>query len=268
MKALYIFIFLCLSVPVFGQESSSTQQVGRTADQKPDPAHMQGPILPEVTTPVLMSASDINRINCPSPIQDLLYSLEKPIEGKFVGNNAFIKFKTSVNSAGYEDYTSQPQAIHITCGDNVYSIVAYPKSGLKTVTLHLQGDLTEQIKENQSTFAALPMKKKYLRLIKEAYHGEEPPGYTIRRRNDIVDISKDLIVTVIREMRVPGEGIGLLELSVRGNFRANGPTKLVLDKDVFLTTRIHDHIRSITIVDSELEPKSSTRVFVGIHYGG
>ncbi len=47
----------------------------------------------EIPTAVELSNIDINRIVCPGPMSDLIYSQEKGMTGHFSGNNAFIKFK-------------------------------------------------------------------------------------------------------------------------------------------------------------------------------
>lgn len=60
-------------------------------------AYAASPILPEVTTAVELSSSDINRIVCSGPINDLIFSKEKGLEGHFVGNNAFVKFAITVH---------------------------------------------------------------------------------------------------------------------------------------------------------------------------
>ena len=48
-------------------------------------------VLAEVPTMVQLSNKDINRIVCPGPMSDLIFSKEKGITGHFSGNNAFIK---------------------------------------------------------------------------------------------------------------------------------------------------------------------------------
>ena len=43
-------------------------------------AYASSPILPEVTTAVDLSSSDINRIVCPGTINDLIFSKEKALK--------------------------------------------------------------------------------------------------------------------------------------------------------------------------------------------
>lgn len=239
----------------------------RIAEREPVEVSQQGPVLPEVASPVILSSTDINRIHCPAPVKDLLFSQEKPIEGKFVGNDVFVKFKMTKDLYGEMQYESNPAEMYILCGDDIYNLIVYPKE-VRTVTLYLQSSTKEKLEANRTAFAGLPMQKKFLKLIKEGYLQDYSESYDITNHNKLLNLSKDLVVTLVREIRVAGEGIGLMELDVRGSFRPDGPKEYVLDKKVFLSTRVHENIRAVSIVDKTLVPKKNSRVFIGISYGG
>lgn len=246
------------------QTSSSNPRI---AEREPVGVALQGPVLPEVASPVILSSTDINRIHCPAPVKDLLFSQEKPIEGKFVGNDVFVKFKMTKDLYGELQYETNPAEMYILCGDDIYNLIVYPKE-VRTVTLYLQSSTKEKLEANRSAFAGLPMQKKFLKLIKEGYLQDYSESYDITNHNKLLNLSKDLVVTLVREIRVAGEGIGLMELDVRGSFRPDGPKEYVLDKKVFLSTRVHENIRAVSIVDKTLVPKKNSRVFIGISYGG
>ena len=238
----------------------------RIAEREPVDVGLQGPVLPEVASPVILSSTDINRIHCPVPVKDLLFSQEKPIEGKFVGNDVFVKFKMTKDMYGEMQYETNPAEMYILCGDDIYNLIVYPKE-VRTVTLYLQSSTKEKLEANRSAFAGLPMQKKFLKLIKEGYLQDYSESYDITTHNKLLNLSQDLVVTLVREIRVAGEGIGLMELDVRGSFRPDGPKEYVLDKKTFLSTRVHENIRAVSIVDKTLVPKKSSRVFIGIGYG-
>ena len=56
---------------------------------------------------------DINRIVCPGPMNDLIFSQEKGMTGHFSGNNGFIKFK--IEDSG-DDYVYADTQSELVCG--------------------------------------------------------------------------------------------------------------------------------------------------------
>jgi len=47
---------------------------------------------PETPTVVEMSSTDVNRVTCSEPIQDVVYSAEKGVSVRFLDREAFVKF--------------------------------------------------------------------------------------------------------------------------------------------------------------------------------
>ena len=74
---------------------------------------------------VELSAREINRIVCPGPMTDLIFSEEKGLTGHFSGNNAFVKF-TAEEVGGKLKYSKEPSEIHVVCNGSVYTIIGAP----------------------------------------------------------------------------------------------------------------------------------------------
>lgn len=240
--------------------------------------HQGAPILPEATTAVVMSAKDVNRITCPTPIQDLIFSTEKNVEGKYIGNNAFIKFKFA--RVGHEiEYATEKTEFFIVCGDAVYTLIATPTEKLDAVTLRLAPPKEKEIKENIGIFEAMPLDKIASKLIKEAYMGEFPSSYTVQKMMQTIDISSDLIVRITQKVTVDGMGLELYELSVRSNRSADKDIvqglvetpeymKIRLFETDFLKQAVARNIIAIAMTDQVLRPGQATRVFVIASKGG
>lgn len=219
-------------------------------------AYGSSPILPEVTTAVDLSSSDINRIVCPGTINDLIFSKEKGLEGHFVGNNAFVKFTITVQGDD-KRYSTTPTELFVSCNDTIYSLIATPKR-IPSVTLRLSPPATGDFKQNISRYQALPFEKKVLQLIREAYLGEYPDSYRIADADALVNISIDLSVRLVRIVDVEGVGLRLKEYKVKATAAENIQ---VTEKD-FLRAEMGEGIIAVVVENHSIEQGGSSRVFI------
>jgi len=219
-------------------------------------AYAASPILPEVTTAVELSSSDINRIVCSGSINDLIFSKEKGLEGHFVGNNAFVKFAITVHG-DEKKYSTTPTELFVSCNDTIYSLIATPKK-IPSVTLRLSPPPTDNFKQNISRYQAMPLEKKVLQLIREAYQGEYPDSYRITEADALVNISVDLSVRLMRIVDVEGVGMCLKEYKVKATV---DEAIQVTEKD-FLRAEMGEDIIAVVVENHNIEQRGSSRVFI------
>lgn len=219
-------------------------------------AYASSPILPEVTTAVDLSSSDINRIVCPGTINDLIFSKEKGIEGHFARNNAFVKFSITVQGEE-KKYSTTPTELFVSCNDTIYSLIATPKR-IPSVTLRLSTPATDDFKKNISRYEGLPFEKKILQLIREAYQGEYPHSYRISEVNVLVNLSVDLFVRMDRVIDVEGIGLRLKEYKVKAT---DDESIQVTEKD-FLRPEMGENIIAVVVENHAIEQGGISRVFI------
>ena len=119
----------------------------------------------EVPTLVELSSREINRIVCPGPMTDLIFSEEKGLTGHFSGNNAFIKF-TAEEANGKRTYPEEPSEIYAICNGAVYTLIATPTE-TSAVTVRLAAAKAETVAENLERYRNLPLEKQALQLLRE-----------------------------------------------------------------------------------------------------
>ena len=217
---------------------------------------MEVTVLPEKMTSVELSNSDVNRITCSGPIEDLIFSSEKGIEGNFVGDNAFIKFKIAKKGAE-KTYSSIPSELFIACQGKIYSLIATPKR-IPSTTIRLSPGKEDVMKKNMAEFEGMPFEKKILRLLRQAYKSKFPDSYLIRSMNLKVELAPNLEVALKRVVDVEGEGFRIKEFEVS----PKGVHQVEIDEKLFLNRNVGEQIAAIAIDDHVLKNGKSTRVFV------
>jgi len=213
-----------------------------------------GTILPETPTEVKFSNHDINRIVCAGRMNDLIFSKEKGITGHFSGNSAFIKFKIKKRGDKYI-YAKEPAELFVVCDDTVYSLIVVP-GDIPSVTQRLTSVKPKSIKKNIAHYKNLPLEKKALQIIREAYHNSFPSDYKLTSSRREVSVSPKFSTVLNQTVNIDGVGLGLkkYEITARQNIR-------VIEQD-FLTSKISDSILAIAVEDHVLNSGESTRVFV------
>lgn len=215
-------------------------------------------VIPEVTTPVEMSASDLNRITCPVEIKDAITSSEKGLIIKITGRDAFIKFKVLKSPEGKVKYTTTPTEIFVVCGDNTYSLVAFPGKG-PSRTIRLSSGESKKIKDNQSIYSGLPFEKKVIRAIKDIFTEQIPDSYTITKVNRIAGNYSEFNLIHRRSIAIEGEGLNVNE------FEASlkpGKSQFKLNEKFFINKAFSGNPVAVSLEKQILYPGESTRIFI------
>ncbi|APG23991.1 TraK domain-containing protein [Syntrophotalea acetylenica] len=212
---------------------------------------------PEVATRIRLSNTDVNRLVCEESIKDVVYSKEKGIEVKISGRDAFIKF-TALKRGDQLFYTEVPSEFHVVCGDEIYTLVGLPQR-VPTQTIRLSSGRKKRIEKNLSLFAGLPLEKKILTLIKQAYAGDIPESYTIRPVGRQMDLFRDLWVTARQDIIVEGEGLVVREFLVS---LKSGIEALRLSEQALLRKELTRSPLAVALDEPLLEPGGITRAFI------
>ncbi len=170
-------------------------------------------VLPEVATPVEMSASDANRIVCGATIEDVIFSKEKGIAVHYTKKDAFLKFQI-VKEGGEMIYATTPAELFVVCGEHVFRIIAIPKR-VPSKTVRLMAGSADQIKSNLSLMKGMPYEEKLLTLIRAVYTDQIPESFTVTPARKMIDLFRDIEVTLTRTISVEGEGLQVKEYLVQ-----------------------------------------------------
>jgi conjugal transfer pilus assembly protein TraK len=210
----------------------------------------------EIPAAVELSNMDINRIVCPGPMNDLIFSQEKGMTGHFSGNNAFIKFQ--IEDSGDEFiYADRQSELFVVCNNAVYTLLVTP-SDIPSVTLRLASPIGESFKQNIDHFKKMPLEKQALQIIREAYNGTYPASYRISQSTGTVPLAPGLEAKLIQVVDVDGVGLRLSKYLVKSH--AQGPIEV--DEKVFLSSSFSESIIAIAVEDHRLHPGQSTEAFV------
>ena len=169
-------------------------------------------VTPEISTKILLSSSDVNRIVCSSGgVKDVMFSQEKGISVSMSGNSAFVKFSIAQNQMDNSKlYANLPIEMFVVCSDNnVYSIIAQPQK-IPAQTIQLV-DNKDNIHDNIAIFESIPLETKIAKLIRFAYNGEIPSSFSVNAVNNQISVFKDVDIFFRHEVSVPGEGLKLKE---------------------------------------------------------
>lgn len=214
-------------------------------------------VLPEVTTSVRLSSSDMNRISCPTDIREALTSTEKGLTIKITGKDAFVKFKVTKKGDKFA-YSSTPTELYVVCGDETFSMVIFPQR-VPSQTIRLTSGKERKIKENLSLYAGLPFEKKALKAIKDVYTENIPDSYSVSRREKRFFSFREILLTLKRTVDIEGEGLRIkeYEASLRGE-----NTEFKLNEKMFLKTEYAENPVAISLERHILRTGDTSRIFV------
>lgn len=218
--------------------------------------HADNVIPAEVPTPIELSNHDINRIVCPGPMNDLIFSKEKGITGHFSGNNAFIKFKIEDGGDEYV-YADTPNELFVVCNGAVYTLIATPKD-ISSVTLRLASAKGDTFKKNIAHYKKMPLEKQALQIIREAYEGTCPSSYRVTSLPKQIALSPELETTLLQTVDVEGVGLRLRQYRVK----SLAAKQVKVDEKMFLSSSISNSILAVAVEDHSLAAGATTRVFV------
>ena len=218
-------------------------------------------VLPEITTKVVLSSTDINRVTCSSgPIKDVVYSKEKGLSVKINNTNAFIKFLVT-KKRNELIYPTKPVEFYFICGPDaaVYTVIGVPKK-IPAQNIQLSSK-KKGIKKNISIFKGIPFEKKVLMITKYAFQDDIPDSFTVKAANDKKDLFRDLNLFLKRTVIAEGEGIELKEylISIKpGSSRQ----KMILEEKYFLLPEITENPMGITLEKTILNKGETGRLFI------
>ena len=210
----------------------------------------------EIPTAVKLSNRDINRIVCPGPMNDLIFSQEKAMTGHFSGNNGFIKFKIE-DSGGEYIYADTQSELFVVCNNAVYTLLVTP-ADIPSVTLRLASPSGDSFKKNINHYQKMPLEKQALLLIREAYHGDYPASYRISESTNKVSLSPDLEIQLLQVVDVDGVGLRLRKYQAT----SLSGSSIDVGEHLFLSSSISNSILAVAVDNHTLEPNQSTMVFV------
>lgn len=210
----------------------------------------------EIPTAVQLSNMDINRIVCPGPMSDLIFSEEKGMTGHFSGNNAFIKFKIK-DIGGEYIYADEQTELFVVCNNTVYTLIVTP-TDIQSVTLRLTSPASDSFKKNIAHYKNMPLEKQVLQVVREAYEEVYPSSYRVVESEKILSLAPNLNAKLIQIVDVDGVGLRLKKYLLT----SSAQSKSNVDEKLFLSSSISQSILAVAIEDHSLNPEQTTRVFV------
>ena len=257
-----VALLAALLVPVFAQaaEHGGVQKQKSAIDQVADqPAEGEFPsvVLPEATTSVRLSSSDMNRISCPVDIREALTSSEKGLTIKITGKDAFVKFKVTKKGDKFS-YSTTPTELYVVCGDETFSMVIFPQR-IPSQTIRLTSGKERKIKENLSLYSGLPFEKKLLKAIKDVYTENIPDSYNVIKKEKRFSLYREIYLTLKRTVDIEGEGLRIkeYEASLRGE-----TTEFRLNEKMFLRTELAENPVALSLERHILRTGDTSRLYV------
>lgn len=215
-------------------------------------------VSPEVSTPVEMSSSDMNRIMCPTDIKDVVFSKEKGLTVKIIGHNAFVKFLVT-KRGDKEIFSSTPSELFVACDESIYTIIAIPKR-IPSQTIRLNAGV-QKLKRNASLYGGMPFEKKIVSIIKSIYTDEIPESFTVELSGKRIEVFKDLGLTHQRTITVDGEGLTVKEYKAEIKGESDKSAIEVSEKD-FLRNELTTRPVSLMVDRLKLKKGDAARILI------
>jgi conjugal transfer pilus assembly protein TraK len=155
----------------------------------------------EHTTAVIVSNRDVNRLYCPSSVEDVVWSKEKPVTVRVTGGNVFVKFLVAHDSTGGENRVTSPLDVHIVCGGEVFTLILHPQD-LDSVTVRLGDPVKRDLTVVAKDWGSLAWEDKVKRLTLIAYRHEVPVGFA---RDAIPATDPRAHIKVYQDLEVLGQ---------------------------------------------------------------
>lgn len=215
-------------------------------------------ILPEVTTVVQLSSSDINRFVCPVDIKDVVYSKEKGVNVKITGKDAFVKFIVLKKQDGEKAYSVLPTEMFVVCGDDTFQLIVYPKR-IPAQTVRFSTGKDKKIKANHELFSGLPFEKRILKAIKDVFTENAPDSFAITRYDKRIGRFKEVDIIHRRSFDIEGEGLRVLEYEIS---LKEGIKQFKLNEKLFIKKEFSENPVAISLEKHVLRPGDVSRLFV------
>ncbi len=221
----------------------------------------QAVVIPEVATQVAVSNSDVNRVVCQAgEIKDVIFSKEKGLTVKIAEKNAFLKFHIFKKDEN-EVFITTPSELFISCGGNIYNLIAVPKR-IPSQTIALLEGKMEALRKNATLFGSLPLEKKVIALIKKTYKGEAASEFLVKKQGkQFNNIYEDVDITLQNLVTVEGDGLRLKEYTIRVKPDAKTESVYVKERD-FLRADLASRAIAIAVDPLNLKKGETARAFV------
>jgi len=260
MRKVALLAALLAPILVQAAEHGGVQKQKAAIDQvveQPAVGEFPTVVLPEATTSVRLSSSDMNRISCPADIREALTSTEKGLTIKITGKDAFVKFKVTKKGDKFT-YSTTPTELYVVCGEETFSMVIFPQR-IPSQTIRLTSGKDKKIKENLSLYAGLPFEKKALKAIKDVYTENIPDSYSVSKKEKQFLSYKEIILTLKRTVDIEGEGLRIkeYEVSLRGE-----TTEFKLNEKMFLKTELAENPVAVSLERHILRTGDTSRLYV------
>jgi hypothetical protein len=167
-------------------------------------------VLPERPAAVLVSNRDVNRLNCPQGVEDVVWSAEKPVKVSHAGENVFVKFLVA-RQGERETFATAPLDVHVICGGAVYTLILHPRE-MDSVTVRLGDTRRTTLQAVTKEWGSLPLEDRVKRLTLAVYRNQIPDTFT-RRLIEPGDPRRSLAMyrnaQVVAQSEVLAPGLGL-----------------------------------------------------------
>lgn len=211
----------------------------------------------ETFQPVQISEKDITRISCFTDIAKVVYSKEKGIEVKTKGRDAFVKnlpreITHPISNETTIRYDPRPKELYVICGTATFSLQLVP-ADIPAATIYLKTAYADREKA-QRFERATDYENTILALMKAAYAETIPDGYEIDDVNKVVRKYNES--DLIHRRDYNGTMFQLREYVLVAH------THLQIDEIQMIEELRPANLLAITVVDTVLEPRQQTRIFV------
>jgi len=261
MRSTVVLLTALLVPAILHAADQSAIQKKRTTDdqamEKPVESEFPTVVLPEATTTIRLSSSDLNRISCPAEIREALTSTEKGVTIKITGKDAFVKFKVT-KKGDKISYASTPTELYVVCGEETFSMIAFPQR-IPSQTIRLSSGRERKIKDNLSLYAGLPFEKKLLRAIRDVYTENIPDSYSVARKDKRFLMFREIALTLKRIVDIEGEGLRIKEYEA--NLRGE-TAEFRMNEKMFLRTELVENPVAVSLERHILRQGDTSRVFV------
>ncbi|MRR59027.1 MAG: hypothetical protein EG824_12565 [Deltaproteobacteria bacterium] len=261
MRSTVVLLAALLVPAILHAADQSAIPKKRTTDEqameKPVESEFPTVVLPEATTTIRLSSSDLNRISCPAEIREALTSTEKGVTIKITGKDAFVKFKVT-KKGDKLSYASTPTELYVVCGEETFSMIAFPQR-IPSQTIRLSSGRERKIKDNLSLYAGLPFEKKLLRAIRDVYTENIPDSYSVVRKEKRFLMFREIVLTLKRTVDIEGEGLRIkeYEANLRGEM-----SEFRMNEKMFLRTELAENPVAVSLERHILRQGDTSRVFV------
>lgn len=224
-------------------------------------------VRPEVTTRILLSNRDVNRITCMGgrPVKDVVFSNEKGVTTKIEGSNVFVKFQVRQESMTEKvEFIEHDTELYVVCGKDseIYSLVTKP-SAIPAQTVQLLDTEKKRVEQNVSLFQGMSFEKQILTIMKQAYTGEYPASYEIDLVGRTFNVfeKSGVQVELVRVVNVTGEGLRVKEYDLRLLPQHDNGEIQVMEK-YFLVPELAEKPVGITLDSLSVTKDTTTRLFI------